>query len=51
MGEIFEDQKFCANVHKGKCKDSSFKAHYWAYANPKALTGLGHLGCMLAHVL
>jgi hypothetical protein len=34
-GEIFEVQIFCANVHKGECKERSFMPHYWPCANPK----------------
>jgi hypothetical protein len=49
--EIFEDQFFCANVHQGNVKTGPSRPIIWAYANPKALTGLGHLGCMLAQVL
>jgi hypothetical protein len=49
--EIFEDQFFCANVHHGNVKTGPSRPIIWAYANPKALTGLGHLGCMLAQVL
>jgi hypothetical protein len=49
MGEIFEDQIFCANVHKGNVKTASSRPIIGHMQILKRYQG--HLGCMLAHVL
>ncbi len=49
MGEIFDDQFFCANVHKGNVKTASSRP---IIGHMQILKGYqGHLGCILAHVL
>jgi hypothetical protein len=44
MGEIFEYQIFYANLHTRKVNRAPSSPINWACANPKAFTGLGHLG-------
>ncbi len=50
MGEIFEDQIFCADLHNGNVNRAP-SSPILGHANPKAFTGLVHLGPVRAHAL
>jgi hypothetical protein len=50
MGEIFEVQIFCANLHKGNVK-RALSSPIIGHVQVLNVNITGHLGCVLAHVL